>query len=241
MNAVTTYPDQLMLPGQTAAPGGPADMTMMYVMHHAFRRDLNRFVSAVAETPLEDRETWKALAARWDRFFTILHHHHSVEDRFIWPFLMQRADAGEREILEAMEEEHSHIDPLLASVADGFTALAGDRFPTGADDLRAALRVRMVATRDSLARHLEHEETEAIVVLQRHSTTADWHRIEKDEIGKDKIPVPMPFVVGWCAEEVPSKEMDEIFGIVGKPFKVLWLLTRRGFRRGEAKAFKYAD
>jgi len=241
MSTSTACPDQITLPGQTATPSGPADMTMMYVMHHAFRRDLNRFVSAVTETPLEDRETWKALAARWGRFFTILHHHHSVEDRFIWPFLMERAAAGEREILEAMEEEHSHIDPLLASVADGFRALDGDRLPGGADDLRAALRVRMVATRDTLARHLEHEETEAIVILQRHSTTADWHRIEKDEIGKDKIPVPMPFLVGWCAEEVPPKEMDEIFGIVGKPFKVLWLLTRRGFRRSERKAFRYAS
>jgi hypothetical protein len=241
MSTTTTHTDQIKLPGQTAAPAGPADMTMMYVMHHAFRRDLDRFVSAVGATPVDDRITWQALAARWDRFFTILHHHHSVEDEYIWPFLMQRADDDERAILEAMEDEHGHIDPLLAAVAEGFTALAGDRLPAGAEDARAALRVRVVATRDLLARHLEHEETEALVILQRHSTTADWHRIEKDEIGKKKVPVPMPFLVGWCAEEVPAKEMDEIFGIVGKPFKVLWLLTRRGFRRGERKAFKYAD
>jgi hypothetical protein len=238
--STTTYPDQIRLPGQTAAPGGPADMTMMYVMHHAFRRDLDRFTSAVAETPLADRATWKALAARWDRFFTILHHHHTVEDLYIWPFLMERADAEEQKTLEAMEGEHEQIDPLLASVADGFTALAGDRLPAGSEDVRAGLKVRMAATRDLLARHLEHEETQALVILQRHSTTEDWHRIEKEQIGKDKIPVPMPFMVGWCAEEVPAKEMDEIFGIVGRPFQVLWLLTRRGFRRGERKAFKYA-
>ena len=237
----TTQTDQIMLPGQTAAPEGPADMTMMYVMHHAFRRDLLRFTSAVGATPLEDRVTWQALAARWDRFFTILHHHHSLEDRYIWPFLMERADAGERETLEAMEAEHGHIDPLLTSVSEGFTALAGDRLPAGAEDVRAALRVRVAVTRDTLGRHLQHEETEAIVILQRHSTTADWHRIEKEQIGKHKIAVPMPFMVGWCAEEIPAKELDTIFGIVGAPFKVLWLLTRRGFRRGESKAFRYAD
>jgi hemerythrin-like domain-containing protein len=239
--STTTYPDQMKLPGQTAAPSGPADMTMMYVMHHAFRRDLDRFTSAVTATPLADRTTWKALAARWDRFFTILHHHHSVEDLYIWPFLMGRADDDERETLEAMEDEHGHIDPLLTSVAEGFTALAGDRLPPGAEDLRAGLQVRMAATRDTLGRHLEHEETQALVILQRHSTTADWHRIEKEEIGSHKIAVPMPFLVGWCAEEVPAKELNEIFGTVGTPFKVLWLLTRRGFRRGERKAFRYAD
>ena len=103
-STTTAHPDQLLLPGQAAAPGGPADMTMMYVMHHAFRRDLGRFADAVAATPLDDRTTWKALAARWDRFFEILHHHHAAEDELIWPFLMERADATEQETLEAMED-----------------------------------------------------------------------------------------------------------------------------------------
>jgi Hemerythrin HHE cation binding domain len=240
MSTTTTVPaPQMMLPGQTAAPEGPADMTMMYVMHHAFRRDLARFAQAVGATPLEDRATWKALAGRWDRFFTILHHHHSLEDRYIWPFLMQRADAEERETLQAMEDEHGHIDPLLTSVAEGFAALGGDRLPPGSEDVRAALRVRVAATRDTLGQHLRHEETEAIVILQRHSTTADWHRIEKEEIGKHKIAVPMPFLVGWCAEGIPAKERDEVFATVGLPFKILWVLSRRSFRRGEHHAFRY--
>ena len=240
MSTTTTYPPQVRLPGQAAAPAGPADMTMMYVMHHAFRRDLGRFATAVAETPLEDRATWKALGARWDRFFTILHHHHTMEDEYIWPFLLERADAHEREVLEAMEAEHSQIDPLLTSVAEGITALAADRLPEGAEDLRAALRVRVVATRDTLARHLEHEETDAIAILQRHSTTEDWHRVEKEQIGGNKVPVPLPFMVGWCAEGIPAKERAEIFGIVGPGFKVLWFLTRGGYRRRECKAFRYA-
>ena len=239
MTTHRTHPAQMMLPGQTAAPEGPADMTMMYVMHHAFRRDLDRFVAAVAATPVEDRKTWTALGVRWDRFFTILHHHHSLEDEHIWPFLMERADATERPVLEAMEEEHEQIDPLLTSVAEGFAALAGDRTPVGAEDLRAALKVRVAATRDLLARHLKHEETEAIVVLQRCTTAEEWKRLT-DEIESTKIALPLPFVVGWCAEGLPAKEREEIFGHVGLPFKVLWLLTRRAFRKGEATVFRYA-
>ena len=114
------YPEQLMLPGQAAAPGGPVDMTVMYLMHHAFRRDLTRFAAAVPRTPLDDHATWVALAERWERFSEILHHHHSGEDAGIWPFLLGRADASERETLLAMEAEHEKIDPLLRSAADGF-------------------------------------------------------------------------------------------------------------------------
>ena len=45
----TTVPDhpQLDLPGQTHVAQGPHDQTGMYVMHHAFRRDLAAFASSV--------------------------------------------------------------------------------------------------------------------------------------------------------------------------------------------------
>jgi iron-sulfur cluster repair protein YtfE (RIC family) len=237
--SATTPTAQMTLPGQTAAPAGPADMMLMYVMHHAFRRDLARFATAVGATPVEDRATWKALAARWGRFFEILHHHHTVEDDLIWPFLMERADADERATLTAMEDEHSEIDPLLTSVAESFAALAGDRTPAGAEDLRAALKVRMAATRDMLGRHLEHEETGAIPILQRHTSAADWKAIE-EEIDKRKATVPLGFIVGWCAEDVPAAQLDAVFAKVGLPFRILWLLTRGGFRRGERKAFAFA-
>ena len=36
----TTWPAQLQLPGQAAAPDGAVDLTPMFVMHHGFRRDL---------------------------------------------------------------------------------------------------------------------------------------------------------------------------------------------------------
>ena len=35
------WPAQLRLPGQAAAPEGPVDMYMMYLMHFGFRRDLD--------------------------------------------------------------------------------------------------------------------------------------------------------------------------------------------------------
>ena len=37
---------QLRLPGQAAAPDGPLDVSTMYFMHFAFRRDFVAFVAA---------------------------------------------------------------------------------------------------------------------------------------------------------------------------------------------------
>ena len=101
------WPVQLRLPGQTAAHEGPVDMHMMYVMHHAFRRDLAAFAAAAAVTPSADRDTWQALARRWELFSTALHHHHAGEDAGLWPRLLEVADEQDRATLEAMEAVRS--------------------------------------------------------------------------------------------------------------------------------------
>src|SRR6478752_7763734 len=86
MSATThsTWPRQLRLPGQVATPDGPIDMRMMYVMHHAFRRDLDLFSAAVRNTPAGERGTWALLAARWELFAEALHEHHTIEDEGVW-------------------------------------------------------------------------------------------------------------------------------------------------------------
>ena len=56
--AHTAHPIQLRLPGQAAAPDGPLDPFMMYVLHHGFRRDLADFAATVPVTPVDDAGTW---------------------------------------------------------------------------------------------------------------------------------------------------------------------------------------
>lgn len=98
---MTTTPERdpsvLMLPGQAAAPAGPCDMSGMYLMHHAFRRDLRDLLAATEHTPAGDRPTWHELGVRWERFAHHLHQHHTVEDRVLWPLLRERATDPESE------------------------------------------------------------------------------------------------------------------------------------------------
>ena len=187
-------------------------------------------------TPSSDRETWQALAARWTLFAEVLHHHHSGEDAGLWPTLLDRSGPDDRETLEAMEAEHADIDPLLAACAAGFARLAEH----DDEDARAALAVRVTATRESLARHLRHEETDAIAILQGVLTQEDWDRIDEEYFKNDDMPFRrIVGLVPWVAHGVPAEERDRVFAHVGGPFKLVWLLTRRRFARAEARAFKY--
>src|SRR5262245_53608544 len=117
--------DQLVLPGQAAAPAGPIDVSGMYLMHRAFRRDLANFEAAAAATPIDDHECWIRLHDRWALFAGSLHKHHSGEDAGLWPVLLERADDDvSKGVLAAMSAEHEHIVPLLEACETAFATLA---------------------------------------------------------------------------------------------------------------------
>jgi hemerythrin-like domain-containing protein len=228
---------QVRLPGQAAAPEGPVDLLMMYVLHHAFRRDLAAFAAAVPLTPVEDLATWRALHDRWTRFAQVLHKHHSGEDAGLWPLLLERVDAAGdaagRATLEAMEAEHGEIDPLLTSCAAGLQRMAAG----GTVDHRAALAVRTAAARDALGRHLAHEETDAMVLVQRHLTDDDWLDLEKRYFAKEDTPALLLFAVPWVCLGLPDDVLRHAFALKGQALRVLWLLTRRRFARQHRQAF----
>jgi hypothetical protein len=230
------WPTQLRLPGQAAAPEGPVDMQMMYLMHRGFRRDLDRFTSAARHTPATDRGIWRLLRDRWAMFAEVLHNHHSGEDAGLWPWLLEHGTEEDRSTLEAMEAEHAEIDPLLGVCTDGFASMAA-----GADDdLRAALAVRLAATRDRLGRHLAHEETDAITIIQRLMTPEEWHRLDEEFFKEDLTPRFILKIVPWAAYGISAEVRRRIFADTGFGFKLVWLVTRRRFAVREERAFRYA-
>ena len=231
----TTWPTQLLLPGQAAAPEGPVDMTMMYVMHYAFRRDLAAFAAAAAATPVDDQPTWRALHRRWQLFAEALHHHHSGEDAGLWPLLMARADEQGRQMLQAMEDEHGEIDPILEAVAAGLARLA-----TTADaDTKAALVVRLCAGKESLARHLAHEETEAIALVQQVMTDAEWRQLDEEHFTKGITPRTMIRLLPWVMHRQTAAATERLLANAAAAQKIFWALTRPGFERRERRAFRY--
>jgi hemerythrin-like domain-containing protein len=228
---------QVLLPGQAAAPEGPVDMTLMYVMHHGFRRDLAAFAARVPTVAVDDAATWRALAERWQGFAHVLHNHHSGEDAGLWPLLLERVDtagdAAGRATLEAMEAEHAEIDPLLEACARGFARMAEG----GSADDRAALAVRTAAARDSLGRHLVHEESEAMVLLQRHLTQDDWEDVDRRFFKKQLTLAEVVFAVPWVCLGLPADVRERGFRAAGLGFRLVWYVTRRRFDRKQREAF----
>ncbi len=236
----TALRPQVDLPGQTHVAEGPNDHTGMYVMHHAFRRDLAAFASSVRATPLGDHRTWEALTGRWGRFASTLHHHHTAEDTIYWPVLLTaveaRGTAADLMEVRAMSEEHADIDPLVAAIGDGFAAVL--EHPS--EEHRNALDIRLAGLREVLGEHLRHEETVVLPLVQRVMTHEEFQAVEK-AIGKSYPVRDVPFIVGWALEGLPQEGRDAMFALAGAPYRVLHALVRRRFERAEARAFRYGD
>ena len=62
------------------------DFTMMYATHHAFRRDLDRLISAAAK----GEGGTSSVRGGWENFKAQLLLHHSVEDTDLWPAVRRR-------------------------------------------------------------------------------------------------------------------------------------------------------
>jgi hemerythrin-like domain-containing protein len=158
------------LPGTDAARHGTgdADLTIMLAAHDAFRRDLTRLVRAAAAADLSDPARRRSVAAGWELFKHELHLHHTAEDEVIWPVLRPRLAHSEHalSVLDAMEEEHERIDPLLAAVDAAFAQRREDSLADVIDAL--------VTT---LTGHLAHEERDGLPLIGVALTAAEWRGV----------------------------------------------------------------
>ncbi len=160
------------LPGTEAARHGTgdADLAIMLAAHRAFRRDLARLARAAAQAtagPGSGPDKRRSVAAGWELFKHELHLHHTAEDEIIWPALRPRLARSEHalSVLDAMEEEHSRIDPLLAAVDAAFARPDGAGLADATDALAS-----------TLTGHLAHEERDGLPLIGVALTAAEWRR-----------------------------------------------------------------
>ena len=142
------------------------DMTMMYAMHAALRRELER-IARVTARPDDDPKHILRTAAGWEMFTSYLQVHHTAEDIALWPPMREALadDPDSVALLDAMEAEHSAIDPLLAAIDAAL--VDRDSGPQRLGELTDALAA-------ALRTHLDHEESEGLALIDATVTEEQW-------------------------------------------------------------------
>jgi hemerythrin-like domain-containing protein len=188
------------------------DMTAMYAMHDALRREL-RHITKVAATIDDDPRRVLSTAAGWELFKKALHVHHTAEDVALWPAmrgaLADRPD--DLALLEAMEAEHAAIDPIIEAI----NAALADREsgPERLGDLTDALAT-------GLSGHLEHEEDETLPLIDAILAEEQWRnfgQVHADLTGPD-----VPRFLPWLLDGATTETVATMLAPLPEPVRIAY-------------------
>jgi deazaflavin-dependent oxidoreductase (nitroreductase family) len=223
---------QLLLEGQVAAPEGPVDLAPMYVMHRAFRRDLDAFVAVVATIPVGDARRWARVARRFALFANVVHKHHHGEDTAVWPLLVERG--ADPSVVATLAAEHAEVAEIVSSIERDLQSLAeGSADPSA----QARLTRSTEQLRDVLGGHLAHEERDGMVLVQEHLTQGDWTRLDEEVFSKDYGAREVPAVLGWVWSGLPEDAARRIPGADSAAFRAFARAAGWWFDQREPRIF----
>jgi hemerythrin-like domain-containing protein len=192
------------------------DMTMMYAMHDALRRELETLARITAPGG-EDPRRVLATAAGWQLFTNALDIHHTAEDKALWPPMAQAlADRpDDLALLAAMEDEHAAIDPLLNAIDAAIDDPEGgpDRLGELTDALATALRD-----------HLDHEEKEALPLIDATVTDAQMRHfgeLHSARIGPD-VQRLLPWLLDGASAETSAATLSRLPEPVRIAYRDTW-------------------
>jgi iron-sulfur cluster repair protein YtfE (RIC family) len=202
------------LPGTDAARhgAGDADLTVMLAAHDAFRRDLVSLARAAGAADRADPQRREQVGRGWQVFKRQLHFHHTGEDRLIWPRLAGRMAHSKSAMstLQAMEEEHALVDPLLDAVDAAFADPASDQLAGAVDELVTTLHS-----------HLAHEERDALPLIGTALTAAEWRAVGL-RLGRQNGLSGSSEFFAWMLDGVPADEVNAVLAELPVPLRLVY-------------------
>lgn len=173
------------------------DMTMMFAVHDAFRRDLEHVATIATRSD------------GWELFKGFLHAHHVAEDDALWPVLRQELAHRPEHValLDEMETEHAALGPVIEAIDDALQR--------GASALPARTELATL-----LEEHLTHEEERALPVVDAILDLEQWMRF--GEASAARIGPDMPVFLPWLLDGADAKRTDAIIGQLPSPARRMY-------------------
>ena len=178
------------------------DMSMMFAMHDALRRELVQ-VTRIAALRDDDPGPLLRAALGWELFKKFLLVHHQTEDDVLWPALRAEVvgHCDRLALADALEAEHAVIEPLLTAI----DAAAADphygyqRFGDITDELATKLNA-----------HLAHEESDGLALIDASLTPQEWQHFA--QVQTERIRGDASMYMPWLLNDASPQALGTILG-----------------------------
>ncbi|HEY5049597.1 MAG TPA: hemerythrin domain-containing protein [Acidothermaceae bacterium] len=144
----------------------------MVVIHRVFRREFGLLPALIRNVAPDDLERAKVVADHATGLLRFVHVHHSGEDEFLWPVLLERVEI-ETDLIRRMEDQHLHVAALIPRAQEQLPGWAaqpsaerGDELATTFEDIASVLD-----------EHLGEEEKQILPLVETHLTVAEWAQL----------------------------------------------------------------
>jgi len=197
--------------------------TEMLTAHNMFRREIG-LIPALIRPGVTPGHA-KVIGDHFALVAGILHHHHSIEDEFVWPLLLERTRQSALAATGKMAAQHQEIAAQLKMVGEQMQKWStGDASVTDitlSDDLAELV--------DSLEEHLRAEEEHVVPLMEQHITAAEWDQMLARGLA-EVDPTTFALVFGMMLYEGDPAVVDR--AIANMPVQ-----ARPGIREAAARAF----
>jgi hemerythrin-like domain-containing protein len=200
----------------------PGAMTReMIMVHTAFRREFGLMPELIRDVAEGDRERAGIVADHIGMIGAILHHHHSGEDRVLWPHLLERCPDELAPVVRSMEEHHDRIGNLGGQLAKTVDAWRADA-DTVSRDAAADILYQLLPV---LNEHLGTEEEMVLPLIEQHITGDEWDGM----VAGDAVSIPpemLPLALGMMMYEGERSAVQDALSNI--PAEVRGMVAEQG-------------
>lgn len=203
-----------------------ADVREMYMAHTMFRREFGLLPALIGGVRAGDAARAGVVAQHFELIRTVLHHHHDAEDAYLWPRVLSRAPEPDGSVVATtMEAQHGELDKVIDELTAGLRGWTERADPAQG----AALTETAARLVGLLAEHLAAEEEQALPLVARYVTAAEWGEMVTAGaagVAPEQIPLIFglmmyegdPEVIGEAVAHMPPEVAAVLPGLAADAF-----------------------
>jgi hemerythrin-like domain-containing protein len=145
----------------------------MVAVHDMLRREFALIPGLVAGVTAGDHDRAQIVGDHIEALITVLHHHHRIEDEYVWPLLLNRCAESVAPLVGLLKHQHERVATLGHAIDEALSVWRHN----ATVESRGALVDSLNRLTLPLTEHLSDEEDGVVPLVEQHITADEWNEM----------------------------------------------------------------